>query len=202
MPTGKIDLSKMSYPGMRTAKTALTVTLVMVLYRLVLGPDDWVFGAPMACIAAVICLQDTVGKTLEEGTARVVGTFIGGGSAVLVLMAGLRDHNFALFAIASGLCLIVIIHVFNILNQHNSIAIGCVVFLNVVINASGVEPRLLALSSIVNTLVGIAAAYSVNKFVYAPDSRGAQHEQPMFRVRLKKKSDKVNSTEPDTQRES
>jgi len=202
VPTGKIDFSKMPYPGMRTVKTALTVTLVMVLYRLVLGPENWIYGAPMACIAAIICLQDTVGKTLQEGASRVVGTFIGGGSAILVLTAGVRDYNFALFAIASGLCLIVIIHVFNILNQHNSIAIGCVVFLNVVINVSGAEPRMLAFSSIVNTLVGIAAAYSVNKFVYAPTSVSEPCKQRILRVRLKKKPGKTDKAKPDIQRES
>lgn len=202
MPTGKINFSKISYPGMRTVKTALTVTLLMALYRLVLGPEYWIYSVPMACVAAVICLQDSVGKTLQEGAARVVGTFIGGGSAVLILMTGVRDYEFAVFVIVSGLCLILIIHLCNLMNQHNCIPISCIVFMNVVLNTSGVEPMFLAFNSIVNTLVGIAAAYGVNKFVYAPIPVSEPCKPRTYRVRLKKKPSNVKPTEPDTLKES
>lgn len=201
MPIGKIDVSKIPCPGMRTVKTALTVTLLMVLYRLVLGPELWIYSVPMACVAAVICLQDSVGKTLQEGTARVIGTFIGGGSAVLVLLTGVRDHDFAVFAVVSGICLIFIIHICNLLNQHSSIPISCIVFMNVIFNTSGVEPMLLAFHSIANTLVGIAAAYGVNKFIYAPISVSEPCKPRTFRVRLKKKTDTAKAAESDIQKE-
>ena len=198
---GKFDFGKMPYPGMRTVKTALAVTVVMVLYRLVLGPEQWASSAIMACIVAVICLQDTVNKTLTQGAARVVGTLIGGGTAALILLTSVRDHNFAVFVIVSGICLIFVIHICTLLNQHDSVSISCVVFLNIILNTSGAEPTHLVVVNVINTLVGISAAYSVNKFVYAPN-QGELYKQHMLHALSKIEAKAADNGEPTEQKES
>jgi len=198
---GKFDTSKMSYPGMRTIKTAIAVIVVMVLYRLILGPEYWANGAIMACIVAVICLQDTVNKTLTQGVARVVGTLIGGGIAALILLTSVRYYNFVVFVLVSGICLILVIHICTLLNQYDSVSISCVVFLNIILNTSGAEPSHLVISNVINTLVGITAAYSVNKFVYAPN-RDELYKQHMLYVLSKRETKAACEGEPDEQKES
>ena len=169
MNFGKIDLGKIPRPGMRTVKTAIAVVLVMTFSRAVLGAEYWMNNAVLACIVAVICLQDTVDKTLKEGAARFLGTLMGGAAGAAILYTGIRDHSFAAFAAASGVCIIAVIYACNLLNRSTSVAISCVVFLKIALGISEAPPALQALESAIQTLVGITAAYGVNKFVYAPD---------------------------------
>ena len=166
----RIDFSKAPYPGMRTLKTAIAVVLVMILYRVTMGAELWKSGAILASIVAIICLQDSVDKTLKEGAARILGTLLGGAGGAVILATGIRDYNFAVFVIAAGVCIVAIIYICNLLDKNSSVPISCVVFMMVVLNTSGVSPVFHAFGNVIDTLVGIAVAYGINKFVYAPNS--------------------------------
>ncbi|MDR2296037.1 MAG: aromatic acid exporter family protein, partial [Clostridiales Family XIII bacterium] len=75
------DQDKKRHPltiGMRTVKTALSVLICMLLYRLA-APFGYTtnFDAFLACTAAVICMQDSVEKSLKSGRNRLAGTGVG-----------------------------------------------------------------------------------------------------------------------------
>lgn len=170
-------MSTMPYPGMRTVKTAIAVVFVMSFYRMTMGAEFWMNGAILASIVAIICLQESVDKTLKEGAARILGTFLGGVAGAAMVATGLRDHHFVLFIIAAGICIVAVIYICNLMDKNSSVPISCVVFMMVVLNTSGVSPVFHAFVNVIDTMVGIGVAYGVNKLVYAPNPRRVLYKQ-------------------------
>ena len=81
--------------GMRTVKTAVSVMisyLVFVpfglLYREELGGVWGQMGPLYACIACVVCMQSSLGQTMQQGISRFIGVAVGGTLGVLVLALG------------------------------------------------------------------------------------------------------------------
>ena len=80
---------------MRTVKTAVSVMisyLVFVpfglLYREELGGVWGQMGPLYACIACVVCMQSSLGQTMQQGISRFIGVAVGGTLGVLVLALG------------------------------------------------------------------------------------------------------------------
>jgi len=162
--------------GLRTIKSAVAVMLCFLIYELY----KLAFGAAYAptpfyaCIAAILCMQDSVHKTLSMGIARVVGTIIGGMVGLCsALVAGyIPSWSFILLV---GVCIIICINICNMLGNQSACAISCVVFLAVVarIDSDHAMPLyLFAIYRVVETIAGIIIAATVNKFLANPFKKG------------------------------
>lgn len=146
--------------GMRIIKTVVAV--------LVCGVLGWLRdqSAFYSMIAAVICLQNSAGKTIQSSVNRLVGTLVGGVIGVIVVyvmdVCGVLYIELARYAIIAAM-LIPIIEITLLMKKPAISAFACVVFLCVTVNHSVNDtPALFAVNRMVETLIGVAAACAVD----------------------------------------
>ena len=151
--------------GMRNIKTTLSVFICLLLFELI-NRENSIF----ACIAAVICMQNTVVDSMEKGIARVIGTIIGGlvGALVLFIVNMFLNDNILIFIIPLGIMILIQICV--AINMKQSVVICCVVYLSVMITKKHDGGYLLyTINRVLDTSIGILIALLVNKYVKIPE---------------------------------
>jgi len=146
--------------GMRIVKTVTAVFLCGLL--------AWARSASAfySMIAAVVCVQNSAGKTIESSVNRMVGTLIGGAAGVLMVYAmdtaGILYIELARYAL-SALLLIPIIQLCLAVKKPGSAAMACIVFLCVTVNHSVDDtPVIYSIKRLFETLVGVALACGVD----------------------------------------
>lgn len=163
---GRIQKINIPRPGLRIIKTAIAVILCILFYQYVERS-----GLILAAIAALICMQDSVEKSIHEGRNRMIGTTLGGFLGVLFIYFPFFKVNYFLWIFLVFLGIISLIYCFNLLRIHDSIIIGSVVFLVIVLDAEGsayATPMLYAVNRILDTFIGIILATLVNYFLFRP----------------------------------
>ncbi|MDR3296582.1 MAG: aromatic acid exporter family protein [Clostridiales Family XIII bacterium] len=175
---GEINNENKKHPlaiGMRTVKTALTVFLCLVVYSLAerAGIASQ-FDAFLACTAAIICIQDSMEKSVSFGLHRIYGTGVGALLGVIFLYVDMFFQNRYLILIMCAVGIIVLITVCNALNISDSIVIGCVVFLVIVLEQTLDSPLVSSIHRLLDTVIGIAIAILINHFIHNPDARGKE----------------------------
>ena len=146
--------------GMRIVKTVIAVFVCGVL--------AWARGESgfYSMIAAVVCVQNTAGKTIESSVNRMIGTLIGGVAGVLMVYAmdalGILYIELARYTV-SALLLIPIIELCLAIKKPGCAAMACIVFLCVTVNHSvGDTPAIYSIQRLFETLVGVVLACGVD----------------------------------------
>lgn len=178
----KINIKNLPRPGLRNIKTAIAIILCISLYR-ILGWNDVI----LATIAALICMQDSVKKSVKEGFHRVIGTTMGGLFGVIFMYLPFFKVSFWLWIGLIFMGLVTFIYCCNLFHIKDSIIIGCVVFLIIVLEADiHIPPIIYAINRILDTFVGIAFAVSVNYFLFRPKPDRLINEvkaiEPRFKI--------------------
>lgn len=153
-------------PGLRNIKTAIAIILCIALYSYIERE-----GVVLAAIAALICMRDSVEKSIEEGQNRMIGTALGGLLGVLFLYIPFLKINYFLWLVMVFLGIVFLIQCFNLFKIRDSISIGCIVFLIIVIQAEEgayFAPFIYALNRVLDTFIGIIIATGVNYFLFRP----------------------------------
>lgn len=173
----KLDVPKV---GMRTMKTAVAV----VLSYLVFIPLGLLFpaqysgasAAPFyACVAAVICMQSSVGRSVHQGIARLIGTAIGGALGLLILTMDTLLSNPALLALMLGAGTVAAIWLCNLVKRPAACSISVVVLCVILFNHTGPDRYFYAINRMVETAVGVLLAVAVNCAL--PDRRERTGEE-------------------------
>ena len=146
--------------GMRIVKTVIAVFVCGVLASVRNESGFY------SMIAAVVCVQNTAGKTIESSINRMTGTLIGGvaGVAVVYLLdvVGILYIELARYAVLA-LMLIPIIELCLLIKKPGSAAMACIVFLCVTVNHSiGDTPVIYSIERLFETLIGVALACGVD----------------------------------------
>lgn len=151
--------------GMRNIKTALAVFACLMIYHF-WGRDSYM----LAAISAIICMQDTVEKSVSSGLNRCAGTAIGAalGTGLLYLRELSPFDGMVLFATLGTILLIALC---NAINKQDAIVIGCVVFLTVVLGQTEQTPIVYGINRLLDTFLGILIAILINRFIRNPDKR-------------------------------
>lgn len=85
--------------GLRNIKTAISVTLCMVIFDII-NRDNAFF----ACIAAVFCMKDTVSSSISMGKNRIIGTIIGGLIGIfLIYLSSIFPFLYNISSIMTGI---------------------------------------------------------------------------------------------------
>ncbi|MCI9367463.1 MAG: FUSC family protein [Oscillospiraceae bacterium] len=162
--------------GMRIIKTVIAV--------FVCGMLAWVREASgfYSMIAAVVCVQNTAGKTIESSINRMTGTLIGGVAGVLMVyvmdVLGILYIEPARYAVLS-LMLIPIIELCLAIKKPGSAAMACIVFLCVTVNHSvGDNPVIYSIERLFETLVGVALACGIDILLPHQTPLAAQQSAP------------------------
>jgi len=149
---------------MRAVKTAVGVA-ICALISMFLNHED-IF---CACIAAVICMEQTCEQTWDTGINRFIGTMIGGtiGYISLESICSLPCYEWIrIFVLPIGIILVV--YFCNLINHKSAVSIGCVVIIVILSRSSAITSSTLTyvFQRICDTLIGIAVAMFVNKFMF------------------------------------
>ena len=181
MTLRKIAFHRIPGLGMRTVKTAVAVAICVAFFMLVgTAADHWPVLAVLkkttafyASSAAVICLQNTVRDSVRQGISRVIGTLIGGGVAIMILMVETVRHNFGgdllqLLCIFIGVVVTIVVCL--AANQDQSVVIACIVLIIILLGYadSATDRYIYAGIRMFETVIGIAVAVGVNKFMRRP----------------------------------
>lgn len=150
--------------GMRNIKTTLSVFICLLIFSLV-NRENPIY----ACIAAVICLQNTIDDSLKKGIERIIGTIIGGLLGIVLLFFMNKYIDSGLFIIIISLGIMILIQVCVSINMRQSVVICCVVYLSIMINKSHEGYVLYTVNRVLDTSMGIIIALLVNKYVQIPD---------------------------------
>ncbi|MDF2948258.1 MAG: hypothetical protein K0R07_268 [Sedimentibacter sp.] len=157
----------MNFPriGMRNIKTSTSVFLCLLFFEF-LNRDN----AVQACIAAIICMQNTIDDSFKKGLDRVIGTIIGGivGAMVLFFIETYGHEQLLLFIIPLGIMILIEICVYLKLKQ--SIIICCVVYLSILITKQHEGGYIFyTFNRVVDTTLGIVITIFVNKYMNIPE---------------------------------
>ena len=146
--------------GMRIIKTVVAVFLcgLLAFFR-----DASGF---YSMIAAVVCIQNSAGKTIESSVNRMIGTLIGGVVGVLVVYSldtlGVLYMELLRYAVLSVM-LIPIIKLCLTIKKPGCAAMACIVFLCVTVNHSvGDTPAIYSIDRLFETMVGVALACAID----------------------------------------
>lgn len=148
---------------MRNVKTGLAVFLCLVIYRLA-GQD----GSFLACTSAIICMQDSVEKSVSSGLSRLLGTVFGAVLGTLLYLIGHINIGFDTTILVATLGTMLMIVFCNAIKNPGAIVIGCVVLLVIVLQQTDQNPVAYGFFRLLDTAVGIFIAILINRFIQNP----------------------------------
>ena len=144
--------------GMRTIKTALAVTLTILISQIFNLKSPFFAG-----IAAIIAMQSSVSESFSMGKNRMYGTILG---AIIALLFSLIAPEDPLFI---GLGIIIIIYLCNVFGWKKSIQISGIVFLSIILNYEEGSRISYAFYRTLDTLIGLVIATLINYFILPPN---------------------------------
>ena len=142
--------------GMRTIKTVIAVLLCMLAMSVL--PVDNAF---YACIAAVICMQQTMEHTIRIGLNRIKGTIVGAALGIGALMLQ-QCITLNISIVSAPLGVLLVLYLCNIMKMPASCSIGCVVYLSILLVQRDMPPYLFGIVRAFETFAGILIAMAVN----------------------------------------
>lgn len=147
--------------GMRNIKTTTAVFIDLLIFQ-ILGMENPFY----ACIASVLCMQQTVAETVMVGKNRIIGTSLAAVVGLIVYYLGenILGPKSYIILIPLGVMFLITLCVF--LGVSSSTAICCIVFISIqtthrIYGDNNTYP----ISRIIETFIGIAVATLVNKFM-------------------------------------
>ena len=166
--------------GMRTIKTAVAVMLSYLVfvpfglfYREELGGVLGQMGPLYACIACVVCMQSSLGQSVQSGISRLMGVAVGGVLGVLALVPGAVASHTLARAVVLGVVCVAGIWLCLLLNRPAACTMACVVPCIILVNnMMGAERFFYAAARIIETVVGVVIALAVNALL--PDHRSEE----------------------------
>lgn len=163
-----ISKKNIRLPGLRNIKTAIATLICILIYNYIDSSRT-----TLAVLSSLICMQDSVEKSIKEAKGRVFGNIFGAIVGIVITSTGIINTNYALWAILCIVCIILIIYTLNILGRQGSIVLATVVFTIVAIDSTPLSTTLLR---VVDTYVGISVALLVNIFLFNPKKENIKYK--------------------------
>lgn len=149
--------------GARNLKTSLSVFICIIVFEL-LGRSSAFF----ACIAAMMCMQDTVENSYKMGKNRMLGTFLGAivGLLLIAIFNVLSIQHFIVYALLTAIGTTIAIFLCILFNCKGAINSACIVVFAIMTNLKGVGSYDYAFNRILDTFIGVIIAIIINRLVY------------------------------------
>lgn len=144
--------------GYRNIKTAISVFICIIIYS-IFNSDNFTY----ACISTILCVGNTLKDTLISGKHRIIGTLIGGGFSIIIILIiqkyiHISYKNPILIAIGVSS----VIYLCNVFKSQEACGLGCVTFLIVMLTYSNQNAIKYITLRMLDTIVGILVASIVN----------------------------------------
>ncbi len=143
--------------GKRTLKTALAVMISLFIGN-ILHLETPLFAG----FSAVVVMQGSVYDSFRVMKDRMLATLTG--AFVALVFVYFRMNNYLMI----GLGIVIVILVCTNFKWKNSIALGCITFLIILIGEGGENPLLYAGHRSLDTLIGLVVGTTVNFLVFPP----------------------------------
>ena len=156
-----VEINKKYKIGFRAIKTAIAVSICAFVSMFYNHEDIF-----CACIASVICMEQTYKKTLDTGINRFIGTLIGGTIGYFALeLCYFSSHYRWMRVLLLPVCILLVVYICNFINRKEAVSIGCVVVIVVLSRSSQIFSNTLnyVLQRVCDTLIGVFVAMVVNK---------------------------------------
>lgn len=149
--------------GARNLKTSLAVFICIITFEL-LGRSSAFF----ACIAAMMCMQDTVENSYKMGKDRMLGTSIGAivGLTLTVAFNILNLNHFLTYAFLTALGTTLAIYLCILFKCKGAVNSACIVVFAIMTSLKGVGSYNYAFNRIIDTFIGVIIGILVNRLVY------------------------------------
>ena len=154
--------------GMRNLKTGLSVLICLLIYYFTKRD-----GCLIATVSAIICMQDNVEKSLINARNRLYGTVIGALQGMIFLYIDRYFSNAYLLIAMTAIGVMLMILFCNLLKRNDTIVIGCMVFLAIMLGSGGQSPLVYSANRLLDTFIGVATAVVINRFVWNPAERSS-----------------------------
>ncbi len=157
--------------GLRTIKTAIAVTLSVVLAKIFDFEYPFFIG-----MTAIISMDKTMTNSLKMGRNRVFGTFLG--ACIGILLSSIDRGN----ALLCGVGVIILIQVCNYLKLQGSITIGGIVMIAIMVHTDK-TPLYYGFYRTMDTLIGATISFIVNMtlFPYSTIDRLEKTSESLWR---------------------
>ena len=151
-------LEKLKFPkvGLRNLKTGLAVFICMTSFQ-ILDRESAFF----ACIAAVVCMKDTIESSFTVGKNRLLGTFIGG--IIGISLVSLIEYT----PITDNFKPLVT----SLWQRPTAVIISCIVILGIMCGYSSDESITYAIKRMIDTSFGVIIAILINKYITPPKKK-------------------------------
>ena len=159
-----MNINKEYKLGLRAVKTAIAVAICAFLSMFFNHEDIF-----CACIASVICMEQTYAQTWDTGINRILGTLIGGtvGYIALESICSFPTYEW-IRVVLLPLCILVVVYTCNVINRKQAVSISCVVII-VILSRSGPSTSSTlnyVIQRVLDTLLGVFVAMIINKFAF------------------------------------
>ncbi len=178
----KIKNKEIPLPGLRNIKTALSIFLLLMIYE-----HTGRSNVSTAITAAILCLQDSVSKSLTESRDRVISTIMGGmyGLFFVYFWIGKSD---LVYNIGIGVSVVLAIYICNLVKQRDLILNTMFVLIAVaLVPKDEMLPMTYAINRIIDTLIGIFIALIINRYFFPPTSKRLSYKRTLSTIEQLKK---------------
>lgn len=147
--------------GLRNIKTAVAVTLCMIIFDLIHRDNPF-----FACVASVFCMKDTVSNSISMGKNRILGTMLGGIiGIILIFLCTNFQYLYSIKSLVTGIGISISIYICTILKKPESVIVSCIVISGIMINYdSQVNSYVYAINRSIDTAIGVIVAIIINKY--------------------------------------
>ncbi|MBZ2174858.1 FUSC family protein [Schnuerera sp. xch1] len=149
---------KVKKVGMRTVKTALAVSITILISQLLSLNSPLIAG-----IAAIIAMKTSVSESFSIGKHRMFGTIVG------AIIALLFSYIAPLNILSIGIGTLIVIHICNMLGWKKSITISVIVFLAIILNYEEGSRLNYAMNRTLDTFIGLIVGTLINYFIVPPN---------------------------------
>lgn len=155
--------------GPRTFKTALAFGIIFITYNLI-GRN---YDPTLACLAVLVCMEDSVKRSIKNGVNRMFGTLVGAFVGYLYVLW--QPDNKYLRSLVITILVALIIASCSYFARTGFISMAVITFMNIaVFYASAVSSTLnYVIERTLSTIFGIVLAILINKFLFNPGTHAA-----------------------------
>lgn len=149
--------------GARTIKTGIAVFICSIISTLILKRDS----ASIACVASIICIQNDIETSVNNGKNRLIGTIVGAIIGFLVMFIWHKTNSNPFIAsLVAGLGTIATIYICVLLKINQCILTACVMFLIIVMNVSEDQWLTYSIMRTIDTFIGVIVGINVNSLLF------------------------------------
>lgn len=160
--------------GPRTIKTALAFGIIFITYNLI-GRN---YDPTLACLAVLVCMEDSVIRSIKNGVNRMFGTLVGAFVGYFFVLW--QPDNKYLRSVVITILVALIIASCSYFARTGLISMAVITFMNIAIfYASAVSSTLnYVIERTLSTIFGIVLAIVINKFLFNPSTHTAIPRKP------------------------